>query len=1353
MKSLIILSAQQQCTCSPTASTSAAVEATTIDPASETGWVAQFDNVQGGRLRVYEYKLGSGSSVDQPNLIASWIPSPSAPSISGKKGKLVLSFKYLSEIDALCLVLSNGEIVLVKDPMGGDGMVVDEESDRREIVGDVEAGILAAIWSPDEQLLSIITGSNTLLVLSSSFEVLSEGPLHTTSFGENAPVALGWGSKTTQFHGSVGKSAAQSQLSPDAAFPASVDGDDGSPSISWRGDSAFFVVGSLEERVAGEEKMRVLRVFDRVGTLSSTAEKTRGLDQVVSWQPSGSLIAAAQMGSKGDGMIIFFERNGLRRYEFELRNLEVGQRVKELRWSEDSRLLAVWLNSPQGGDRVQIWHRNNYHWYLKLNLTTLHKDEPLTAMDWHLEDSMRLFLGTTSGVEEFTFAWDTFASLRPPPNDDASVAVVDGSSLLLTPFRLQNVPPPGASVTLALTARPHVPAQVIFFPSPSHAGLEINVLYPNGLLEVYDWDLILPAQEGRKFVRGEVAEPTFNRQVQMIEDGEGIALQIAVLERTIAVLVRYMESGELGLVLLKEGGEKRRVDLGGSEIRKLIAGEENGGEEAGFLLQDKNGSILFVSPSIPTDSLASPSDHLPFPTFCPWMQYNPAPASSIVGLSASGNIYASSRLVATNATSFTCTPEFLIFTTFTHEARFVPFVSLAQGIVNPSSIEPIRGVAKEEGNAGGLGVKRNVERGSQIVTLSPSLTTLVLQMPRGNLETVCPRPLVLRIVRKDLDSHKYGPAFLACRRQRIDLNILYDHDPQGFSDNLPEFVDQVKDVDYLNLFLSGLKNEDVNKTMYKPIVTAPAGIEKISGSTTNKVNLICDLVRKELEKRDVFHYANTVLTAHVRKQPPDYEAALKVLVDLKSRDAERAEEAVTYIIFLSDANKLYDLALGLYDFPLVLLIAQHSQKDPREYLPFLRNLRQLETYEQRYTIDDYLERHDSALRNLAQIKPERFEAAVEYVKKYDLFETALQIWSGDSAKYKVILTANAEYLMEHRKPAEAGLLFSLGGQPAQAMAAYKKANAWQELFNLALTERRPASEIKSLAVEVAENLKAKRKFAEAGRVLLEYGRDVDAAVSALVEGTLLVEAIRLTSLYSKKDLIETHIKPGAFDVQSRIVDDIDELTEQVEKQVERLAELKVRRDANPDQYFCVDTLSAAMEGVELQPDGASDAGTAFTRYTVAGQSVATTQVSSKTSRSRRRGNLKKAAGKKGSVYEETYLLRSIKKSVEDKLGEIQGETAALLPVLLQLSSVSHRSAAVSLQSSLSQLEAFLADQVEAVWRWREGEWSREVEEELQAKDRGEFIPKKEEEEEELKRVVRPKIAANRWRSSILGSSS
>lgn len=65
---------------------------------------------------------------------------------------------------------------------------------------------------------------------------------------------------------------------------------------------------------------------------------------------------------------------------------------------------------------------------------------------------------------------------------------------------------------------------------------------------------------------------------------------------------------------------------------------------------------------------------------------------------------------------------------------------------------------------------------------------------------------------------RFRAAFLACRRHRIDLNILFDHNPTLFQAHLVEFVNQIKEIDYLNLFLSGLKEEDVTVTMYKPLV-------------------------------------------------------------------------------------------------------------------------------------------------------------------------------------------------------------------------------------------------------------------------------------------------------------------------------------------------------------------------------------------------------------------------------------------------------------------------------------------------------------------------------------------------------
>jgi len=45
-----------------------------------------------------------------------------------------------------------------------------------------------------------------------------------------------------------------------------------------------------------------------------------------------------------------------------------------------------------------------------------------------------------------------------------------------------------------------------------------------------------------------------------------------------------------------------------------------------------------------------------------------------------------------------------------------------------------------------------------------------------------------------------------------------------------------------------------------------------------------------------------------------------------AKHQDSVEDAVKYIIFLVDADTLFDTALAMYDFPLTLLIAQHSQR-------------------------------------------------------------------------------------------------------------------------------------------------------------------------------------------------------------------------------------------------------------------------------------------------------------------------------------------------------------------------------------------------------------------------------------------
>lgn len=140
-----------------------------------------------------------------------------------------------------------------------------------------------------------------------------------------------------------------------------------------------------------------------------------------------------------------------------------------------------------------------------------------------------------------------------------------------------------------------------------------------------------------------------------------------------------------------------------------------------------------------------------FPDFCPTFHRELDPSDNdnplFIGLSKAGKLYAAtcsgSTTLATNANSFCCASGFVLYVTSAHEAHFVPiqplFSVLPSGHIGEKKVE---------------GEVRRVERGSRIVTAVSSNMALVLQMPRGNLETVNPRPLVLEVVKKDVDRYK-----------------------------------------------------------------------------------------------------------------------------------------------------------------------------------------------------------------------------------------------------------------------------------------------------------------------------------------------------------------------------------------------------------------------------------------------------------------------------------------------------------------------------------------------------------------------------------------------------------------------
>lgn len=428
----------------------------------------------------------------------------------------------------------------------------------------------------------------------------------------------------------------------------------------------------------------------------------------------------------------------------------------------------------------------------------------------------------------------------------------------------------------------------------------------------------------------------------------------------------------------------------------------------------------------------------------------------VIALRNQQNLYVDGEKVAGDVTSFLCTEQFILFTTL-DQLKFIRVEAMESSTTPPTVIN-----------------ERRIERGGQLITTVPHDSRVVLQMPRGNLETIQPRVLSLVIIGELLDAHLYGKAFDLLRKQRINLNLLVDHNPTDFLAHIDEFISSINNIQWLNLFLSDLQNDDVTETMYASnyqhlMDRSMARAIVFNDSAHNKIDVICEKFSETFEKDASTKYLLPMITAHVKQK--NLEKALHRLWRVRQmefngneKDAVSAQEALKYLLYLVNVNDLYDVALGMYDFDLVLFVAQKSQKDPKEYVPFLNELKQLEENYRKYRIDMHLKRFDKALGHIVKCGVEKLEECLDLIEKHGLYAQALRLFKHVDECYNDVVIQYADHLRSRRAFYEATLMYERGGDFKQALLSAKHTLDWRKCQRLAIKCAYSADETEKLCM-------------------------------------------------------------------------------------------------------------------------------------------------------------------------------------------------------------------------------------------------------------------------------------------------
>lgn len=551
--------------------------------------------------------------------------------------------------------------------------------------------------------------------------------------------------------------------------------------------------------------------------------------------------------------------------------------------------------------------------------------------------------------------------------------------------------------------------------------------------------------------------------------------------------------------------------------------------------------------------------------------------------------------------------------------------------------------------------KRRVERGSKIVGCVKNKSQTILQMPRGNLEVINPRILSLKIIKRHLEEKEYRLTFDLLRKERINLNLFFDLNPDRFIEDLAVFVEQIDNIQWLNLFLTDLKNEDVTKTMFSFCESSESTI------FNQKIEFVCGKMIELLYQLDPVKFLLPIITCYVKLE--QFDKALEVIWDLKKTGArnKEADDAFKYLLYLIDINPLYNVALGMYDYNLVSYVAQKSQKDPKEYLPFLNELKNLDQNYARYKIDCFLKRHDKAISNISNMEnSDKLDECLELIKKHNLYNIGMKTFVVKNEEfYKKICNLYADHLRVQGKLLEASLMYERGGDYNQAINSSRNLMDWRRIISLSKKNGLHFDEIRQTIenLKILSTLESNDRYQEAVELFqIFYPEDKLRLIEILVKGKMFSKAILEASISSNESLVESTIKPeveNCLEVILRNLEDDKNMFQQQKERLLKIREEKLRKQQNIE------------EGIE-DDDAFSDS-TSLMDSSKYSESSKASSKTFKSSKNRRKHEKKLLNLKEGNKYEDIALIDSLHKLVL-KLFDSQQQTMIkeVLKVALEL---------------------------------------------------------------------------------------
>ena len=819
--------------------------------------------------------------------------------------------------------------------------------------GCIDCGIFTSKWKPDQSILLIVTKSNTLLAMTPDLDVVTE--VSIVNIAPNTSCILSWMENGQYFS------------------LYNVDGDDDTPKIRiYNNDYTLFAVG----RNVGDGPSGMLR----------------GIQPAMSFAPNGSLIAFAQKFDKKMPTITFLEKNGLTHGSLEIQNVISGTTIdpnlcelSSILWNSASSLLLVHIRCKCINDRdfTQIYHRNNYKWYLKLQFA----GKPLKLI---FDQFDRIYLAAQSLNEQALIRCvDIVWTTNITSTLDASIAIANGFSIHMTPLGKSLIPLPMCKYTHKIDS---IPICCHFWEPKNRISDSIFwglfILKTNNTIDISWGDsngsitrsscnipIILDDINNQHALLYHVRHlsccHSSNDEIMYVivagsigyDDSEILQIYSLSLNNDDDLISKHANLKleftypiEDGYISCLEKVPNRPSCICYGLINKSMGGSISNYETFMLSWEDVNTNEL----SIVNDFVSSAPEILYSSQIIEILNREHDDSKyAVIGMSARNRLYCNEYLVESGVSTFQFNNEMrvLLYTTLGTKPllRFLPCNTLSH-LIDNSDADFDDSVLLEYKD-----LSRPIERGSRIISNVPGTSKVVVELPRGNLECFEPRFLILSRIHHMLmsDSTQMINCLLMMRKQKIDFNFIVDRNPKYFLIHLDGFIQDIVETNssLLCTFILALNNSNCVEDKYKlPKALNFCDFDDTGESSDDvsvvaneynhneKLNVICEKLRKallqcnSLKVPSKLHILQPILCTFLQQEPPLRVEAINFLRGMNDDNkSDLLTDGLKYMTFLSNHKELFNAALGAFDIPMCRTIASICQMDPRAISPLLND--------------------------------------------------------------------------------------------------------------------------------------------------------------------------------------------------------------------------------------------------------------------------------------------------------------------------------------------------------------------------------------------------------------------------------